>query len=323
MSKRKEDSLCIECKEKVTNKQHAVSCCVCDRWVHKDCGIDDDEYKLIDKIFKKKGSHFWSCDGCSRGLSKLQQIVSTNVREIATLKERCDDLDIAKDKHTTDIQDANDKISTLSTEVSDLKEKGLGDHKNDSVYHELDLKESKKANLMLYNVREQDNNLPAIQRKQSDENLVRNIIAETGIAINIESDLKFVARVGEYSDEKVRPVTVGFRNINNRDKVLISAWKLGKSKNHHEISISPDLTKIQLSKEKELQQEAKDKNEALTGDDAKNYIWKLIGVQGQRQLKKVKKKMDQRSRIHSVRRGRAEMEEDSDSEVETRSKKQC
>ena len=86
MSKKKgEDALCIEYKEKVTSKQYSVACCVCERWVHKDCGIDDDKYKLIDKIFKKKGSHFWSCDGCSLGLSKLQIIAQLHISKVETM----------------------------------------------------------------------------------------------------------------------------------------------------------------------------------------------------------------------------------------------
>ena len=61
---KKEEFLCLQCHQKVTENQHSVCCCICDRWIHKDCGLDDDEYKLIDKMFRKKGSHCWSCDGC-------------------------------------------------------------------------------------------------------------------------------------------------------------------------------------------------------------------------------------------------------------------
>ena len=324
MSKKKgEDALCIECKEKVTSKQYSVACCVCERWVHKDCGIDDDEYKLIDKIFKKKGSHFWSCDGCSLGLSKLQIIAHKNREEINTLKDKYEELNTAKEQQSADIQDAKEEISILKKDVSDLKSKDPVGNDNESVYKELDLRESKKMNLMFYKVPEQDSNLTAKEKKSIDETKIQEIIAEVGLTIDVEKDLKFVARVGVFSEDKVRPVTIGFRNVDTRDKVLTSAWMLGKSKTYHEISISPDLTKIQLSKEKELQQEAKDNNDALSGEDAKNYIWKLIGVRGQRQLKRVKKKEDPRPRTQSVRRTRQEMEGESDTEIGTRRKKQC
>ncbi len=46
---KKEEFLCLQCHQKVTENQHSVCCCICDRWIHKDCGLDDDEYKLIKK----------------------------------------------------------------------------------------------------------------------------------------------------------------------------------------------------------------------------------------------------------------------------------
>ncbi len=330
MSKKKEDALCIECKEKVTGKQYSVSCSICDRWLHKDCGLDDDEYKLIDKIFQKKGSHFWSCDGCSRGLSKLQQMVTSNKVEIDSLKLRVDSLETSDESQTADIAQAKKDIKLLTDDVGELKNSGGGS--KETVYSELDLREHKKFNIIIYGVPEQDENEQPSVKKSKDSSLVSEIFTDISVKVDMKNDVKFLARVGEFKNNKTRPITIGFRETNTRDKVLSSAWKLGKSRTNRQISISPDLTKIQLANDKKLREEVEAKNDSLSTEEAKNFVWKLVGIKGQRQMRKERirettTRPDYRTRTNSMRRTREEMEEDDDlletREDRPRGKKRC
>ncbi len=312
MPPKKKETVCLQCKEKVTEKQYSVQCSICDRWIHKDCGLDDDEFKLIEKISSKTGSHFWSCEGCSLGLSKLHKMVAENGREIATLKNDVTDLQTENTKQNTDIQSNKDNIALVKADVEKMKENSSA-VQSQTVFDELEQREAKKLNLVIFSLDEQDSELRPLERKQLDTETVTKIFQDLGCQIDAENDIKFISRVGEYVSNKSRPLTVGFKAEDKKDKILKSAWKLAKSRYKH-ISISPDLTKMQVEKEKELIGKAKDLNSKLTPEEAKNFHWKLVGKKGQRQIKKIWKKTEEnnlnqnRQRIGSVRRSREEME---------------
>ena len=44
---------CGICKKEVKDNQGqgSLQCCVCERWIHKACGIPDHVYKLADEMF--------------------------------------------------------------------------------------------------------------------------------------------------------------------------------------------------------------------------------------------------------------------------------
>lgn len=336
MGNKKESYPCIDCKKEVLNNQSALECSICERWLHKDCGIDDDEFKLADKIKQKKGFHFWSCDGCNRGMSKLQKMVTKHETEINSMKLAIKDLEDTRDTAKTERQATNNKVESVSAEIASLKAD------NADIYTEMSLRERKRYNLVLFNVPEPSAEIENREKQTLDENYIIKLFRTVGKELMIKDDIKFVARIGEAGD-KIRPLTVGLRSPETRDSILNHAFKL-KDSIYSDISISPDLTKIQLKEDKELQKQADAQNNALTGDEAKNYMFKLIGIRGQRIIKKVKrsdnsqnqdknqnkakKNPPKRTRIHSQRRTRQEMEEDdTDNEMEVptgaRPKKQC
>ena len=309
MPPRKKEYICLECKQKVADNQYSVCCSICDRWLHKDCGLDDDEYKLIDKMFQKKGYHCWSCDGCAHGLVKLHKMIAANQMEIASIKETVSEVQATTDQNTKDIANNADNIVTMNKDIEDLKNKESCISSTDDVFEEMDLRESKKANLMIFSLPESEQSLPSLQKKENDIKVVKNICSYLGVDFNYETDVKFIYRVGVVG-EKPRPLSLGLRYANQRDDILKRAWRLGKNSKYDKISLAPDLTPLQVKKEKKLQAEAQENNENLTGNDAKNFVWKLIGTRGNRILRKVKIKeqAQPRTRIGSVRT-RAEMEE--------------
>lgn len=307
---KKEEFLCLQCHQKVTENQHSVCCCICDRWIHKDCGLDDDEYKLIDKMFRKKGSHCWSCDGCSLGLSKLQKMIVNNTREINTLKQNVTDLENTRDKHREDIDSNTTKIQNLEKDVNDLKEREPAASSKEDFMDEIDLRESKKANLMIFSLPEPDSNLTNKDKKNADTETVVDIFSCLNVDVDSHADIKFIYRVGE-TGPKPRPLSVGFRSPQIKNIVLKNAWKLEKTQ-YKRISLAPDLTPLQLQKEKKMLAEANQKNQEMSDTDAKNYTWKLVGMRGHRMLRKVKINQQDnpmRERTASMRRTRSEMEE--------------
>jgi hypothetical protein len=309
--RKKEEYFCLQCKLKVAENQFSVACSICDRWIHKDCGLDEDEYKLVDKMFQKKGFHCWSCDGCAKGLSKLHKMIVSNQREIASLREDVTEIQVTTDKNVNDIVTNAEGIDSLRKDVEELKSTENSGFNNEGVLEELDLRESKKANLMIFSIPEPDETLEPLLKKKADIQTMKDICASIDVNLNSESDIKFIYRVGELG-EKSRPLSLGFRNAGVRDRILKNAWKLNKSDEYKKISLAPDLTPLQLKKEKKLLAEAEEKNKELSDTDAKNYVWKLIGIRGNRILRKVKRTAQgtqKKTRTASVRRTRAEMEE--------------
>lgn len=334
MANKKKDTLCLHCNDKVTERQYSVACSICDRWIHKDCGIDDDEYKLIDKIHQRKGFHSWSCDGCSLGLTKLHKMIASNQRDIATLRIDVDSVTATTSINTEKIDSNKKDIDSMKMDIDSLKNQPTSSSSAE-VLAELDLRESKRPNLMIFSLSEPVSTLPNSEKKEIDIEKVEDICSSIGCSIDPTPDIKFIYRVGEQGT-KPRPLSVGFRNPEIKEKILKSAWKLGKNEGLKHISLAPDLTLNQIEKEKELLADASSRNKSLTDADAKNFVWKLIGPRGNRILRKVKKREEEnqnpaqpRPRIRSLRRTRAEMEDQEDqegeksAEVTHRSKKQC
>ena len=266
-----------------------MQCSICDRWIHKDCGLDDDEFKLIEKISSKTGSHFWSCEGCSLGLSKLHKIVAENGREISSLKKDVSALQTENEAQNADINSNKDNIALVKANVEKMKENSSA-VQSQTVFDELEQREAKKNNLMIFSLDEQDSELQPLERKNLDTETVMEIFHTLGCKIDADNDIRFISRVGEYSSGKPRPLTIGFKAEDKKDKILKSAWKLAKCSYKH-ISISPDLTKMQVEKEKELISKAKDLNSKLTPEEAKNFYWKLVGKKGYRQIRKIRSRI--------------------------------
>lgn len=322
---------CLDCKNNVEETQASVQCTICSRWIHKDCGIGDRMYELILEVTESMGSHVWSCEGCSVGLAKLNKLVQNHDREIREIRK---DVDVLKSKQS-DTVDLNNRVESLVTDVKDLKAMPKTD--NDTVYEEIRLRESKRMNLMIFGINEPNTTLDDKAKRKLDEDVILDIFEELGYNLKMKDDIKFMSRLGKTS---TRPIVVGFRSQECRDKILNNTWKLSKSEEFKDISVNPDLTPKQLEEEKKLKLEAENRNEEMAEKEpevAKNFTWKLVGLRGQRLLRKVARGEEPvtnnyqqrsntrttftRARIPSQRRVRAEME-DNDIEEENQPSQQ-
>jgi hypothetical protein len=303
---------CIECKKNVEN-QHSINCCVCQRWVHKDC-IDETIYKLVIEIHEKHGAHFWSCDGCSRGLSGIQKIVAAQDAKINELRKDVDvvknDVDCVKKDVKENKESQNkviDRVETVEKLVDNMKSTNEHD-----IYKELDERAAKQSNLIIFDIPEQSADLTPSERKDEDIRIVLQVIKATGFKNASEQSLKFVVRIGERKDGQARPTCIGFREQADRDRVLRNGKNIAT--NFPNYFLAPDLTKIQLARDKDVRNEATKKNAELNEDEAKNFAWKVVGPGGQKRLMKVKKietgeAPTARTRLTSTKRTAAEMED--------------
>ena len=89
------------------------------------------------------------------------------------------------------------------------------------------------------------------------------------------------------SGAKQRPLLLSFKSPHSRKDILASAKKLSKSAFKH-ISICPDLTKNQQEEDKQMRTEVLQLNAENPTDEKGAFLWKVVGVQGQPNRRKVK-----------------------------------
>ena len=309
---------CIQCQKEVKD---GISCGVCDRWIHKEC-VDETIYKLVMEMHTKFGSHIWSCEGCTLAFANLQKRVQNQeaklnelTKVVKSVQSDCgqNKADIAENR--TLIADNTDRIS----KVEELAKESKDSNSQDAI-KEMDERSRKQKNLILHGVEEQDGNLSGNQRKKLDSDIITEIINSTLVSMQPDTDIKFVTRIGVRTEGRKRPICIGFKNATVRDEVL---EKINLETSHPNYSLSPDLTKMQLLNEKKLKEEAKKNNEDLSEEDAKKYVWKLVGQYGLRRLirSSIKPPQPARGRLTSTKRPAEDMDDlEEQQEMPTRSK---
>jgi hypothetical protein len=98
-----------------------------------------------------------------------------------------------------------------------------------------------------------------------------------------KEDLRFCRRIGERGDEP-RPIVIGLENEEEKRHILSRARDL-KGTRYNDISIVPDLTRKQRSREMRMKEEADEKNKDLTAEEKRrNVKWMVVGRRGEKRL---------------------------------------
>ena len=102
--------------------------------------------------------------------------------------------------------------------------------------------------------------------------------------MDVVDNISIVNRDGVVVENKTRTLVVRFETEKNREDVYNNLRNLKGKPCWNQISVAPDLTKIQCVEEKEnykkLLQEKKQKEEENTG----NGTWKIVGNRGRKRL---------------------------------------
>ena len=280
MSDRKVDYPCLRCKAHVKRNDKAVKCSLCQLWVHVTCEQMPDEcFKILDKANKYGGMH-WSCQSCSAFAEKFNAGLQEMNRRLVTIEKKVD-------IQTTDIDSVKSDVSDIKEQVNKIKEDSVKDKGNsaEGIYSELRERENRKLNVLVHNIKESDKS-DKDERVKEDFNILSEVSSQIDTEVR-ESDIKFMTRIGKKSDSGPRPLLVGLKDMALKDKLLSNAPKLAKCDEPlSEVNFISDLTKIQRKEENLLREEVKQKNEGRTADEAKNFIWKLVGRRGERRITK-------------------------------------
>ncbi|VEN41371.1 unnamed protein product, partial [Callosobruchus maculatus] len=131
----------------------------------------------------------------------------------------------------------------------------------EQVIQEINERNKRKRNLILYGLPEQDQQLSSVMRIEKDESQVREIISSMDHALVIDNFKPI--RLGRYDEGKVRPVRITLQHDNDVFVAMKNAKSLKTGRYKH-IQISFDRTLKQRQYFKEVKAELDAKNASGT-----------------------------------------------------------
>lgn len=237
---------------------------------------------MSDALFKELvyqtengGGAFWSCKSCRSATAKLNKKITEIYKKVEELETETKDNKIEIQTVKANLADTNKRIDKLSEHSQDKETAS-----QDKVFRELKDREERKNNLLIHNLEEPDPNVRlGKERKELDIRNLLKVMETINVKLNIETDVKFVRRIGEKKDA-TRPLLVGLIDPNTRGTILNNASKLANTQ-FSGISLVPDLTKRQREEDEEVRKLCETRNRERSGDDL-NFIWKPLGPRGSR-----------------------------------------
>nr|CAH7712429.1 unnamed protein product [Callosobruchus chinensis] len=216
---------CKCCNQQCDNHQlvTCVTCSVCkDKYKHTCVDITANEIRILNA---NKG-YDWTCVDCratGKDLNELKALIMKLQEDIKQLKTH------------------NDR--NLGTSPVDFEE----------VVTEINERQKRKSNIIIFNLEEQDQSKPPAERAELDKTAVNNILRFVVPNFNLRN-MKPV-RLGLFSTTKKRPVKLVLENSDQVRNMVINGKKLKDSNTYRNIIIAPDRTKRQLDYFKSVKQE--------------------------------------------------------------------
>ena len=272
-----ENETCIFCQKSFIKNSGCIQCFLCELWAHVKCtGMHADSLKILTS--KKYNGLNWTCRPCSTFAQKYNKTTLKINERLNALEKKIDKVDKVQEK-----------LASIDKEVEELKEKqsSTTNSSSDSVYAELRERDSRRENLVVYELPEPVGD-DGRERAQEDKEQFADLCQRIGVEMNTK-DLKFSLRLGRYEDRKSRPLLVGIPNLLLRDTILNCAYRLNQLRDPFcYIGISRDLTKIQRDEDQKLRDQMDKLNSELSDEDKKNFQWRVIGKKGERKLIKAR-----------------------------------
>nr|CAI5863756.1 unnamed protein product [Callosobruchus analis] len=207
-----------------------LTCSVCkERFYHNCVGVTSNEVRILSS---NKG-YDWTCVEC-RGIGR-------------------------------DLKDLRATIIQLQKDIKDLKEENskLADNPRsefEDVVSEVTERIKRKSNVILFNVKEPDQSKTARERMDSDKTVVADILQNIDPEQPV-ANFKF-ARLGMFSNNKVRPIKLILENEEMARKVRMKANNLKSHNTYKTVKLFPDKTKKQMEYYKMIRQELEDRHAA-------------------------------------------------------------
>ena len=149
---KKDNTNCLACNKKCTGSQASVLCQLCSLWCHKECaGLSTAVFKSLALQVKEVGTAYWACKSCLSFAAKTNMLLKNMNSQLVAMDTRIT-------QNTTEIT-ATKKVLEKTGENIKRVEKRVEDVKKqveDDLYEEMRERESRKLNLVIHGVEEQE-----------------------------------------------------------------------------------------------------------------------------------------------------------------------
>lgn len=270
-----EDELtCKLCQVVFTQKtDKLVECEKCDRWECQQCAeLTNKQYDALQSAGEKM---HWYCQGCNpeaMSAVKTAELVKNKCQQyVAELKVELIDLidnkigeKFEKTQEITDelrleLDNIKGKMKTQTSrntaDKQELKEE-IGHELASTNLKEMELRESKKLNIIFFNVEESTSGNKEDAMREDDEKL-----DQLQQELNTSATLSNIIRLGTRNPDKPRPIKATVENLSEHRKILKAAKSLRLSADNSHVYVSRDLTPLEREAWRKLVLERKERQE--------------------------------------------------------------
>lgn len=281
---------CGSCGTAVKENDKALTCDLCNVWVHTKCGggcgVPDKLYKVIKELGVDCATVGirWFCNKCNPQIDSLKlelktikdrhinlekkhenlEVVVQKVQEdYASIKRTMDELTRTMNQNVSENQGKVDEdIVVLKDEITELKKSYSDMARGNAVdgARAISLQNSPSISVQVevseaMEREKRKNNLVIFGIEETnDEGMTRDKVKNILQAVEIdENKVKYFGRVGRNTSEnKIRVVRVVCDDSETRRNFLKGANKLKTMQGYNKVYVSPDLTKAQQLLDKKL-----------------------------------------------------------------------
>ena len=242
---------------------------------------------------------FFVCLKCEKVHKRMWAAVTNLGKRVDAFEPRLDQVEKL-------LKEYGEKNVETSKKVESVVNKTVATASNvkTTVVTELQEQESRKTNIVVYNLKESEAEEGA-DRKNHDLSEMASILQQIELPMTVKDDIAVIRRLGKSPlpaeptaepdndlpaaaiPPKPRPLLVSFKSPSSRKDILTNAKKLSNSPLAH-VSICPDLTKAQQQEDRKLCDDVKKLNAENPADDKGAFLWKVVGVPGQQSRRKIK-----------------------------------
>lgn len=268
---------CLVCGKNVG--KGSVQCTLCMLWCHKVCThLSKEAFKGLEVQAKETGTAYWACKSCLSFAQKINhQFKETNRRQ--------EEMEARVEVNTRKINNNEREVDKLKQEVQDLRGRLERDKeaRDETLCEELREQNVRRLNIIIHGVQEAGEEIRDNRaRIEMDRDRCGDIFNILRVKTRKE-DLRFCRRIGERSRDN-RPLCVGLHSEEDKRAILASTRELRGSK-YDNVSVVPDLTRMQRKGEDKLTREAEVKNNSLSGTDVEMGLkWMVVGRRGEKRL---------------------------------------
>ena len=272
-------STCLGCSKKFTAKCSSVLCTVCGLWIHKGCArMTDDIFDFLDKQLQATGMAYWACKPCTvyaQGMNHGMRGIEEEIKEVKK----------TAGENSAGIKKVEEQVNQLRNEIK--KHDNVVTREEFEAYkremsEENKERKARELNLVLHGVKENtEEGASGRDKWYWDTQTCNNMFQALKLSLTADS-IKFCRCFGERGNDP-RPLIIGLYNY--RDRALLLNQDLRDTEYFSDVTIGPDLTKMQKKEEADVKKEMETKNSNLSKDDiSKNLVWRMVGPRGERRL---------------------------------------